>query len=94
MVSISAPGPSLTLFAFTHASSAETLAPSTIVSAQLMGGMPGASGRRGSQQGILHLEEIKTQHSLTVSLIQHCARTEPCMTERHRAHHTSCYPHL
>ena len=51
---MSAPRPSLTLFAFTHASSAETLAPSTIVSAQLMGGMPGASGRRGSQQGILH----------------------------------------
>ena len=40
MVSMSAPGPSLTLFAATHDSSAETLAPMTIVSAQLMGGMP------------------------------------------------------
>ena len=46
MVSMSAPGPSLRLFATTHDSSAETLAPSTIVSAQLMGGMP--AGCHGS----------------------------------------------
>ncbi len=40
MVSMSAPGPSLRFLASTHDSSAETLAPSTIVSDQLMGGMP------------------------------------------------------
>ena len=37
---MSAPGPSLRFFASTHDSSAETLAPSTSVSDQLMGGMP------------------------------------------------------
>ena len=45
MVSMSAPGPSLRLFATTHDSSAETLAPSTSVSAQLIGGMPEGSHR-------------------------------------------------
>ena len=37
---MSAPGPSLALLATTHDSSADTLAPSTMVSAQLIGGIP------------------------------------------------------
>ena len=40
MVSMSAPAPSLALLATTHDCSADTLAPSTIVSAQLIGGIP------------------------------------------------------
>ena len=46
MVSMSAPGPSLRFFASTHDSSAETLAPSTIVSDRLMGGMPVQTQRK------------------------------------------------
>ncbi len=46
MVSMSAPGPSLRFFASTHDSSAEILAPSTSVSDQLMGGMPGGHKAR------------------------------------------------
>lgn len=58
MVSISAPGPSLTLFAATHDSSAETLAPITSVSAQLMGGMP-ARCQQGSFNGAVTLTCLK-----------------------------------